>query len=113
MARTPVIILDLSGLLDEETLHEILYTKLELFPEYGFSFDALWDYITDNELSNMPHELRIEGLDDLQERLPSCHKKLVQCLTNYASEFPGRIVRFEGGSPSGLGLDVGEPIDDA
>ena len=113
MSSSSTIVVDVSGLLDEETLHEILYTKLDLMPEYGFNFDALWDCITDNELSTMPQVLSIEGLEDLKLRLPFSYKKLTQCFKDYAAEFPERTVHFEGGSPSGFGLDVGDATDDA
>ena len=106
------VLIDVSGILDIETLHEAFYKELELMPGYGFNFDALWDCINDPELSNMPRNLRVEGLADLKRNLPKAHAKVVSCFRDYASENPDKVVIFEDLSPSGRGLDIGDPIGD-
>ncbi len=95
-------VIDVSGILDERAPHEYLHQELGFFAGYGFNFDALWDAITDDDLSQMPRHLVVEGLDDLERRLPGTYRKLRQCLEDYAREARDRTVSFVSGSSPGL-----------
>ena len=98
------LLLDMSGILDEETFHEYI-SKLLGFPGYyGYNLDAFWDCITDDEQSSMPRRLIVEGLADLKRRLPELHDGMIECLENYCREFPDREVLFRQDSPSGEGI---------
>lgn len=97
-------VIDVSGILDEETLHEYLSKELNFFGGYGFNFDVFWDCIKDNQLSQMPDYLVVEGLADLKKKLPDGAHKLLSCLQDYQKEFPERKVEYIEGSPSGKGL---------
>ncbi len=95
----------MSGIIDDETLHEYLSKKLNFPGYYGFNFDAFWDCITVEGQSSMPNVLVVEGLAALKEYLPEEHEKLIGCLKDYENEFPDRKVIYEQSSPSGEGIE--------
>lgn len=97
MARPEKITLDVSGIYDEETLHEYLSKTLEFPGYYGFNFNAFWDCITTDEQSTMPFHLIVRGLLDLKTYCPEGHSKLLSCLEDYTSEFPDRKVTLNDG----------------
>ena len=97
-------LLDMSGILDEETLHEYLSKKLNFPGYYGYNFDAFWDCITDEEQSRMPGHLVVEGLAELKRLLPQQHSMFVSCLKDYERKFPNRKVTYVEGSRSGEGI---------
>lgn len=101
---TEDLLLDLSGILDEETFHEYVSKKLNFPGYYGYNLDAFWDCITDEGQSSMPRRLVVEGLSDLKGRQPQLYKGFMECLNDYAAEFPEREVVLRGGSPSGKGI---------
>jgi RNAse (barnase) inhibitor barstar len=102
------LLVDLSGIMDEETFHEYVSKKLN-FPEYyGYNLDSFWDCITDEEQSSMPKKLVVEGLAALRDFLPDIHDALVTCLHDYAIEYPKREVIFRQDSPSGEGIDFND-----
>jgi RNAse (barnase) inhibitor barstar len=85
-SRPESITLDLTGIYDEETLHEYL-SKMLSFPEYyGRNFDAFWDCIRDDEQSIMPKTLIVNGLSELASHLPQEAKLLKQLLLDYQKE---------------------------
>ena len=98
------LLLDMSGILDEETLHEYLSKKLNFPGYYGYNFDAFWDCITDEEQSSMPEHLIVEGLAEFKRLLPQQHSLFVSCLKDYERKLPNRKVTYEEGSPSGEGI---------
>ena len=104
MARTQELLLDLSGIIDAETLHEYLSKKLNFPGYYGFNFDAYWDCITDDGQSSMPSVLVIEGLAALSKYLPEEYEKFMQCMADYEQEFKDRRVFYREDSPSGEGI---------
>jgi len=108
MDREEKLVLDLSGILDEETLHEYLSKKLNFPGYYGYNFDAFWDCITDEEQPSMPKVLRIEGLAALEKYLPGEFSKLMGCLNDYEKEYPDRKVLYFRESPSGEGIEFEE-----
>jgi ribonuclease inhibitor len=84
--RPDSLTLDLTGIYDEETLHEYL-SKMLSFPEYyGRNFDACWDCIRDEEQSIMPKALKVIGLSDLASHLPQEAKLLKQSLLDFQKE---------------------------
>ena len=95
------LLIDVSGIVDEETFHEYISKKLNFPGYYGFNLDAFWDCFTDENQSNMPVVLRVEGLGALKDFLPELHDGFVKCLCDYEKEIPGRKVIFIGDSPSG------------
>ena len=90
MDRPDQLTLDVSGIYDEETLHEYFFTTLGFPGYYGFNFDAFWDCITTDEQSSMPVHLIVTGLADLKRLCPEGHRKLSACLDDYNKEFPER-----------------------
>lgn len=60
----------MSGIIDDETLHEYLSKKLNFPGYYGYNFDAFWDCITDEKQSSMPNVLVVEGLEALKSICP-------------------------------------------
>lgn len=85
-SRPDSVTLDLTGIYDEETLHEYL-SKMLSFPEYyGRNFDAFWDCIRDDEQSTMPKTLNVIGLSALASHLPQEAKLLKQSLLDYQKE---------------------------
>jgi len=104
MERTQELLLDLSGIIDAETLHEYLSKKLNFPGYYGFNFDAFWDCIRDDEQSSMPSLLRLEGLAELSKNLPDEYEKFMRCMTDYEGEFDDRQVIYRDDSPSGEGI---------
>ena len=105
MERPEELLLDMSGLIDRDTLHEYLSKKLNFPGYYGYNFDAFWDCIRDDEQSYMPVILRVEGLAALKKNLPEEHKKLIGCLKDYEKRYPERKVIYENNSPSGQGIE--------
>lgn len=97
--------LDMSGVVDERTFHEYVSETLGFPGYYGRNLDALWDCITDDAQSSMPERLVVEGLAHLERRLPGLHDNLVDCLREYAREFPDREVVFRRHSLSEGGID--------
>ena len=104
MDRPEKLLIDMSGILDAETMHEYLSKKLGFPSYYGFNFDAFWDCIRDDEQSTMPLTLIVEGLSDLKKYLPEEHKKLNGCLKDYEEMYSHRRVIYTQSSPSGEGL---------
>ncbi|MCP4614365.1 MAG: hypothetical protein GY845_37245 [Planctomycetes bacterium] len=100
------LLIDMSGIMDEETFHEFVSKKLDFPGYYGFNLDAFWDSITDDEQSSMPKTLEVEGLAALKGFLPDLHDDFVECLQDYAKEFPERRVIFHQDSPSGEGIEL-------
>ena len=94
------LLLDMSGILDEQTFHEYISKKLHFPGYYGYNLDALWDCITDEDQSAMPKRLIVEGLSDFKRRQPSLCKGFMECLSDYTTEFPEREIVLRGGSPS-------------
>ena len=105
MKRPEKLILDMSGILDAETLHEYLSKRLNFPGYYGYNFDAFWDCITDEGQSSMPSTLQVEGLAALEKYLPEEHTKLMGCLKDYEKEYPERKVTYYQDSPSGEGIE--------
>jgi ribonuclease inhibitor len=99
------LLIDMSGIMDEETFHEYASKKLDFPSYYGFNLDAFWDCITDDEQSSMPKTLKVEGLAALKGFLPNLHDGFVECLQTYGKEFPERRVIFHQDSPSGEGIE--------
>ena len=87
--------LDVSGIYDDETLHEYLSARLGFPGFYGMNWDAFWDCITDDNMSGMPKVLKIKGIEDLRRLAPETERKFSKCLGDYLSEIPDRKVIFE------------------
>lgn len=98
------LLIDVSGIMDEETFHEYLSYKLDFPACYGYNLDALWECITDDDMSSMPRTLVVEGLASLKGFLPKLHNGFVECLMDYKNEIEGRDVIFRQDSPSGEGV---------
>lgn len=98
------VLIDMSGIFDEETFHEYVSKKLNFLGYYGYNLDAFWDCITDDDQSDMPKTLIVEGLAALKRYLPELHDGFVECLQDYANEYPDREVVFRQDSPSGEGI---------
>lgn len=105
MERPEKLLLDMSGIIDDETLHEYLSKKLNFPGYYGYNFDAFWDCITDEGQSLMPNVLVVKGLAALRGYLPKEHEKLISCLKDYEKEYSDRRVIYEEGSPSSEGIE--------
>ena len=99
------LLIDMSGIMDEETFHEYVSKKLNFPGHYGYNLDAFWDCITDENQSSMPHKLIVEGLAVFKDFLPKLHDGLVECLQDYQKKYPEREVVFRQDSPSGEGLE--------
>ena len=53
------------------------------FPEWwGRNWDALFDCLSDPELSDIPAELHIRGISALEDKLPTDTNKLVEVLAD-------------------------------
>jgi RNAse (barnase) inhibitor barstar len=100
------LLLDFSGLLDEETFHEYVSKKLNFPGYYGFNLNAFWDCIRDPEQSSMPSTLIVEGISDFQSRQPDLCRAVADCLMGYVAENPDREVILRGASPSGEGIVI-------
>ena len=87
--------IDVSGIYDDETLHEYLSARLRFPGFYGMNWDAFWDCITDDEMSGMPTVLKIKGIEDLRKLAPETERKFSKCLNDYSEEFLDRKVIFE------------------
>lgn len=64
------LLINLSGIKDKETFHNYVSKKLNFPSYYGRNLDAFWDCITDENQSDMPKILIVEGLDGLKASLP-------------------------------------------
>jgi RNAse (barnase) inhibitor barstar len=93
--RPPKQTIDVSGIYDDETLHEYLSKTLGFPGYYGFNWDAFWDCIRDDDQSSMPHVLKVRGLDELRRLTPESANKFEACLKDYVSELKDRSVIFE------------------
>ncbi|WP_225312987.1 barstar family protein [Vibrio fortis] len=51
------LLIDMSGIMDEETFYEYVSKKLNFPGLYGYNLDAFWDCITDENQSSMPQKL--------------------------------------------------------
>ena len=98
------ILLDLSGIIDEETFHEYVSKKLNFPAHYGYNFDAFWDCISDSDYLDSKTELRVEGLSEFRKNLPNAYPKFMSCIEDYKSEFPKRLIQTIEDSPSGEGI---------
>ena len=106
MKRPHQILLDLSGIIDAETLHEYLSKKLNLPSYYGFNFDAFEECINDTELNIMPKILILEGLEALGKYLPNEYKILISCFKDYEAEYQDQtLIIYRQNSPSGQGIE--------
>ena len=92
MNRRPKQEIDVSGIFDEETLHEYLSKTLGFPGYYGFNFDAFWDCICDDSSSDMPATLIVTGVHELIRHAPEAAEKFRGCLDDYRTEFPDREV---------------------
>jgi RNAse (barnase) inhibitor barstar len=100
------LLIDVSGIMDLETFHEYVSTKLGFPGYYGYNLDAFWDCITDKAQSSMPRRLIVEGLADLNHYLPQLHNGFIKCLEDYRQAFPDREVVLRQNSNSGKGITV-------
>lgn len=91
------LLIDMSGIMDEEAFHEYVSKKLNFPGYYGHNLNALRDCITDEDQSSMPKNLIVEGLVSLKGFLPELHDCFVECLQDYIKEFPDREVVFRQG----------------
>ena len=87
--------IDVSGIYDDETLHEYLWKTLGFPGYYGCNWDAFWDCITTDDQSTMPSALKVLGLSELRRHAPLSAEFFERCLSDYAAEFPERSVTFE------------------
>jgi RNAse (barnase) inhibitor barstar len=94
-ARPPERTIDVSGIYDDETLHEYLSKTLGFPGYYGFNWHAFWDCICDEDQSCMPDILKVRGFDELRRLAPESAQKFEACLKDYVSEFKDRSVVFE------------------
>ena len=101
------LLLDLSGILDEETFHEYVSKKLNFPAHYGHNLDAFWDCIMDESQSTIPETLVVEGLASLKMFLPDLHGKLIVCLHEFSDAKSDHQIILRQDSPSGEGLDAG------
>lgn len=94
-ARAAEQTIDVSGISDDETLHEYLSKTLGFPGYYGMNWDAFWDCILCDDQSAMPHVLKVRGFDDLRQLAPESAEKLEACLKDYTLELKERSVVFE------------------
>ena len=99
------LLIDMSGIMDEETFHEYVSKKLSFPGYYGYNLNALWDCITDEDQSSMPDKLVVEGLAALKGFLPELHDGFIECLQDYIKEYPDREIILRQDSPSGEGIE--------
>ena len=92
--RLEELTIDVSGILDDQTLHEYLFKVLQFPGYYGFNFDALWDCISCDEQSVMPQRLIVKGMSELKQASPDTYALFMECLKDYQKEFPDRELRF-------------------
>ena len=93
--RPQEIVLDVSGVSDEETLHEYLSKTLDFPGYYGMNWDAFYDCIMYDPELRMPRLLKIKGFGELSRILPDSADKFAKCLADYAKEYPEQLVRYE------------------
>ncbi|MFC3152854.1 barstar family protein [Litoribrevibacter euphylliae] len=94
------LLINITGIMDEEAFHKYISKTLNLPDYYGNNLDAFWACITDNDQSSMPKTLKIKGLAALKGFLPELHDGFIECLQDYAKEFPERQVIFHQDSSS-------------
>jgi RNAse (barnase) inhibitor barstar len=99
------LLIDMSGIMDKETFHEYVSKKFNFPGYYGYNLDALWDCIIVDDQSSMPQKLIVEGLAALKGFLPELYDGFVECLQDYAKEYPDREVMLRQDSPSGEGIE--------
>jgi ribonuclease inhibitor len=99
------LLIDMSGIMDEETFHEYVSKKFNFPGYYGYNLNALWDCITDDDQSSMPKLLIVEGLAALKQYLPDLHDGFLEYLQDYEKEFPDRELILHQDSPSGEGIE--------
>ncbi|EHK9181902.1 TPA: barstar family protein [Vibrio parahaemolyticus] len=104
------LLLDLSGILDEETFHEYVSKKLNFPAHYGYNLDAFWDCVMDDSQSTIPEILVVEGLASLKKFLPDLHDKFVACMIEFSTIQTSHQIVLRQGSPSGEGVDI-DPKD--
>ncbi|WP_201766405.1 barstar family protein [Litchfieldella anticariensis] len=56
------LLLDVSGIIDEETFHEYVSQKLDFPGDYGHNLNPFWHFSSDEVQSSMPRKLIVEGL---------------------------------------------------
>ena len=95
IARVPEQTIDVSGVYDDETLHEYLSKTLGFPGYYGWNWNAFWDCICTDDQSAMPTRLKVTGLDELRRNAPESAKQLESCLADYVAGFHERSVVFE------------------
>jgi len=98
--------LDVSGINNIETFHEYVSEELNFPDYYGCKLNAFWDCIPDEDQSEMPKTLIVEGLATLKKQLPELHDGFVKCLEEYAKEYPDRKVICRQGSRTGKGIEL-------
>jgi len=99
--ETTVLVLDVSGILDEETFHEYMSKKCNFPGFYGFNFDALWDCLTSPDMNSIPLSVSIEGMDELKKNWPEGYEKFRSILNDWIKEDSDRKIRVHDDSPSG------------
>ena len=90
--RTPQLTIDVSGIYDDETLHEYLWKTLDLPGDYGCDWNSFAACIRSDARSQMPQVLRVTGLAELRRFAPGSATQLETRLAEYAREFPDRSV---------------------
>jgi ribonuclease inhibitor len=86
--------IDVSGIFDDETLHEYLSKTLGFPGYYGWNWEAFWDCISSDDQSSMPTLLKIRGIAELRREAPESARQLESCLGDYVAEFKDRVVEF-------------------
>lgn len=86
--------IDVSGIYDDEMLHEYLSKTLGFPGYYGWNWDAFWDCISSDDQSSMPTLLKIKGIVELRRVAPGSAEQLESCLEDYVAEFKDRVVEF-------------------
>ena len=99
------VVLDMSGIFDEETFHEYVSKTLDLPAHYGSNLDALWDCLTDCEEIDAYRPLKIKGLGSLQRNLPKFSLKIERLFEEYATNFGVGAIELHMSSPSGYGTE--------
>jgi len=87
-------IIDVSGIYDDETLHEYLSKTLGFPGYYGSNWDAFRECISSDDQSSMPTRLKIKGIAELRREAPQSAKQLESCLGDYVAGFKDRAVEF-------------------
>jgi|GEM_PF-418323 len=88
---TQRLTLDLSDVASVAEIHQALARVLGAYE--GSSWDAFWNCIT--EQRRLPDVLVLEGLDELEKRLPREAERLLTLLGNYNNERNGHVCAAE------------------